>query len=185
MTWIIIICILIFAIAWILLAPLYFIISTPESKYEAGLTGIFKVWVTIDDKGLPELMGKILLFSFRIRMFKFSDKKIKSKTPGKRKQKINKLTRKRIHLILKIGWKLIRSFKLRQLKLNIDTGDVIDNAYLIPVFSMAHRDKIQLSVNYQQENEFILRLEHNLGALIMHTISTFIKHKLKKQTNGI
>ena len=172
MTWIIIIGTLVLVFAWILLAPIYLIISTSESKCEAGLPGILKVRLTIDDEGLPELTGKFLFFRIKIPMFKFRAKK--------RKKRTKKLTRQQIHFVLKITWRIFRTLKLKQLKLNIDTGDVINNAYLIPVFSMIYKDKIQFSVNYEQQNEFILHLEHNLGIMAMHTISTFIKHKLKK-----
>ena len=180
MTWIIILGVLIIAFAWLLIAPLYLYVSTSESRYEAGLTGIFKVLITMEENGLPAFTGKIFFITFNIPVFKFRKKKIKASTPKKSKKKARKLTRKRLRLIMTIIWKIIRSFKLRQFKLNIDTTDVIWNAYLIPVFSFAHRDNIQLSVNYEDKNEFILHFENNLGRIIIQVVSSFIKHHIKR-----
>ena len=180
MTWIIILGILIIAFTWLLIAPLYLYVSTSESRYEAGLAGIFKVLITMEENGLPTLTGKIFFITFNIPVFKFRKKKIKASTSKKSKKKARKLTRKRLRLIMSILWKIIHSFKLRQLKLNIDTTDVIRNAYLIPAFSMAYRNNIQLSVNYEDKNEFILHLENNLVRIIIKVISSFIKNHIKK-----
>ncbi|MEZ5147239.1 MAG: hypothetical protein R2759_09190 [Bacteroidales bacterium] len=42
----------------------------------------------------------------------------------------------------------MRSFKLKKFSLNIDTGNVLTNAYLFPVFAVFGGRKYQLSVNY-------------------------------------
>lgn len=184
MTWLIIIGILTLALIYLLVAPIYLLISTPESRYEAGLTGIFKIWLNTKTEGLPELYGR---FFFIERKIKLQLSKGKPKSPTTIRKRIRRLfkrrvvlSRSKIRFFLQLSWKLLRSFKLKQLKVNIDTGDVIHNAHLIPVFTMAYHDNIQLSVNYEDENEFILHFENKLGTIIIHIISAFIKHKLNK-----
>lgn len=180
MTWIIIISILLFIFGWLLLAPLYLYVSTPESRYEAGLTGVFKVRIVTDERGLPQVVANLLFFSFRVPLFQFRTKEKKGLKTKAKKKKARRMTRKRIRLIMRIIWKIIRSFRLKQLKLNIDTGDVIRNAYLIPVFSFAYRENIRLSVNYESRNEFILHFENTIGRIILQTLQVYINHHLKK-----
>ncbi len=180
MTWIIILAILLFFLAWLLLAPIFLYISTTESKYEAGLKGVFKVMIKMDSKELPFLMGKVFFFAFRIPIFKVKAKKTKAATPRKRKKKMRKLVRKRMRVFMKIAWRIIRSYRLKKLKLNIDTGDVIRNAHLIPVFSVVHREKVQLSINYENKTEFLLHLESSLGRMLYIMTSTYFKHHFKK-----
>ncbi len=180
MTWLIIISILLFALLWLLLAPAFLYISTSESRYEAGLKGVFKVMVKMNAKELPELRGKVFFISFRIPIFKVKAKKIKDKDPVKRKKKIRKLVRKRMRGVMKVIWRLVRTYRLKQLKLNIDTGDVIRNAFLIPAFSIVHRERVQLTVNYENKTEFLVHMESTLGRMIYLVVLKYIKDHLKK-----
>ncbi len=180
MTWIIILSILLFALLWLLLAPVFLYISTSESRYEAGLKGVFKVMVRVNAKEFPVLMGKVFFISFRIPVFRVKARKIKTTDPKKRKKKVRKLVRKRMRMIMKIVWRLIRSYRLKQLKVNIDTGDVIRNAHLIPVFAIIHREKVQLTVNYENKTEFLVHLESTMGRMIYLMTTTYFKHRTKK-----
>lgn len=74
----------------------------------------------------------------------------------------------------------MRSFKLKKFSLNIDTGNVLTNAYLFPVFAVFGGRKYQLSVNYASKNEFIIHYQNNLLTILSHIIVTFINHKLKR-----
>ena len=104
------------------------------------------------------------------------DQKDKKKT----KKKIGDVNLKAIWFVARIAWKVYKSFKIKKLTLNIDTGDVIRNAYLIPVFSINFQEKINLSVNFFNKNEFIFHIETRLFTIIIGIISTFIKYKLKQ-----
>lgn len=180
MTLLIILGILIVLLIYLLLIPLYVFISTPESKYEAGLGRIFKIWITADPEYLLKVWIKIFFYQMEIKPFEFRERKVKAPTKKETKKKKRKLTFKRIKLILTLLWKVVSSFRLKQLKLNIDTGDVIHNAHLVPVFSMVYGENIQLSVNFDDKNEFILHFENNLGNILVQIIGTFIKQHFKK-----
>lgn len=176
----IILLILALVILYLLFAPIYLVINTNESRYEAGLTGVIKVWISKDEIEKLEIRARILFIGTKVRPFNFSKNKVKASTPKKAKKKRRKLTRKRIKTILKLFWNIVMSFKLKQLKLNIDTGDVIQNAHLIPVFSMVYKNNVQLSINFEDKNEFILHFENNIGTIIFQIVSAFIKNKLNK-----
>jgi hypothetical protein len=152
-----------------------------------GLRSIFRISIHADEEEI--LIFQIKLFFFVVKKIPvlnlFTEKADSSKKEQKKKKKANKkkgrrISHRKIMLVLKIIRKFIYSFKLRQLKINIDTGDVIRNAYLVPVFSMVYKNNVKLTVNYNNHNEFIVLLENNLGNIFIHIISTFIKHHLKK-----
>lgn len=183
MTWIIIFGILLLILFWLLFSPLYLYISTTESRYEAGLKGVIRINLGLDSDGLPELKVVIFFIPFRFSFFKSTEKqktKKKKKEKKKKKKKMGDVNLKTLWLFLKIGWKVYHSFKIKKLTLTIDTGNVIRNAYLIPVFSFYYNNRINLSVNYHQKNELIFHTESRLFTIIYNIITIFIKHKLKK-----
>lgn len=177
--------ILIVLLIYLLLIPLYVFISTPESRYEAGLGRILKIWITADPEYLLKVWIKIFFYRMEIKPFEFKERKVKAPTKKESQKKKRKLTFKRIKLILRLLWKVVSSFKLLQLKLNIDTGDVIHNAHLVPVFSMVYGENIQLTINFDDKNEFILHFENNIGTILFQIITTFIKHRIKNIKNGL
>lgn len=166
--------------AWLLLAPLYLYIHTGESRYEAGMRSLFKGRFVEGDYGLPEIRVSILFYSFNVPIIRFGSEKKKAGKSKKKKSKKSRFNLKTLRLILKIVWKVMNSFKLKQFRLNVDTGNVVTNAYLFPVFALFGGSKYQLSVNYASKNEFIIHYENNLLTILSHIIVTFINHKLKR-----
>lgn len=180
MTWLIIFGIILLFLCWILLAPLFVFISTSESRYEAGLRGILTASLKFNGVDIPEVNIKVFFIKFNIPIFKPRDKKEEEKSKKRVKKKKKKLSGKKIHFFIKLGWKILKSFKIKQLKLNIDTGDVINNAYLVPVFSMVYKERIKLSINYKNQNELILHFENNIGTILWLVVVTYIKQYFKK-----
>ncbi|MBC8489315.1 MAG: hypothetical protein H8D45_25105 [Bacteroidetes bacterium] len=71
----------------------------------------------------------------------------------------------------------MKSFKLRRFNLNIDTDDVILNAFLIPVFTFVNRKNIWLNINYNGELSLILLVENRVINILLVMIRTFLKFK--------
>ncbi len=183
MAGIIITIVLLGLLVWLLLAPLYLYIHTGESRYEAGLTGFFKARLVNGKHGLPELKMRVLFYPFRMPLIRLGEDRKKPSKAIKKQKKSKKRSWqgfRKIKLIMKISWKLVRSFRLKKFYLNVDTGNVITNAYLFPVFSVLGGKKYRLSVNYASKNELILRLENNLMTIFSHIVVQFIKHQLKR-----
>ena len=63
--------------------------------------------------------------------------------PAKKRRKIGPVTAGRK------AWRLLKSFRVRRFRLNIDTDDYILNAYLFPLFVFLNGENRRLAVNYQ------------------------------------
>ena len=70
---------------------------------------------------------------------------------------------------------LIKSFRLRLLHINIDTEDFILNANLVPVLLLTNTDRINLNVNFMDENSIIMDLRNRLANFLW----TGIKYKYR------
>lgn len=81
------------------------------------------------------------------------------------------MSRQRGFWILKKVIKVIKSFKIKELFLNIDTGDVIYNAYLYPLFYFLGGHNRSLFVNYSGEVQFKVTIQNRL----INMLIAFIK----------
>lgn len=81
------------------------------------------------------------------------------------------MSRKRFFWWMKRSIAVVRSFKVKELFLNVDTGDYIYNAYLHPVFYFLGNDHRTLYVNYIGENRFRIIIKNRL----INIIFAFIK----------
>ena len=81
---------------------------------------------------------------------------------------------------------LIRSFRIRNLHLDLDTEDFILNAWLIPVFSIINNENIRMRVNFEGSSSLALDLRTRLGTLLWIFIKSNINHSLifKFYNNG-
>ena len=126
---------------------------------------------------------KIFFYSFNINPFKRSKQKSKKHITKKASQPKKKKTN-RLHFvlfILKTSWQILKRTKIKKFHLNIDTGDVIRNAYLIPGFVGINTGNWNFSVNYENKNELIIRIEHRLYIILWQIIVNFINYKFKNR----
>jgi hypothetical protein len=176
----IIISILLILLGWVLLAPVYLMISTAEKRYEAGLKGLFRLNLVAVPDGLAEIHIRVFFLKFQYPLFLFKEKKRRKKgddQPGKKQEKRFSVTR--ILFVFRIFRKVFRSFRLKKLYLNIDTGDVIRNARLYPVFAMNWKQKIRLSVNFERQNELVFHIENSVISILIQIIKTYINQRKK------
>ena len=76
-----------------------------------------------------------------------------------KKMKLKKKKRNKGYGIRKMI-RLLRSFKIRQFYLNIDTGDVIKNAKLYPVFAFLNYSIGGFQINFMGKNQVVIRIEN-------------------------
>jgi len=81
---------------------------------------------------------------------------------------------------LRLTWKTARTFKLRKLEINIDTSNVVTNAYLIPIFTFLNGERTQLSVNYSGFIGVDIAYENSVFFILRAVIKSYIKHKNRK-----
>ena len=144
----------------------------------AGLPGIFYLSLIPDEEQIFHFQIRVVFIKINFYLFKQKEEEtdvIFKRKKSKKKRKIP--GRKTILLIIKIFRKIVKSSRLKTLYLNIDTDDVITNAYLIPIFAGLHRNNINLSVNYNGNVEIIIRIENNIFHMLVVTIQTFLHHK--------
>jgi hypothetical protein len=166
MFWIILISFFAALFLWILIGPVIIYLDTEKNRYSISLPGIFRA-AAIPADGLFLIRVWFFFIPFNINPFR-KRAGIRKKKPGNpEKQKRSK----RYSGGLKSGMAILRSFRIRKLKLNLDTDDFIVNTQLVPVFSSINSKNIMMQVNFEGEASLELDLRTRLGALIWAFLS--------------
>lgn len=153
--------ILLFSLLLLILALLVFLLVTPLSlridtwrqQYYVQVRGLVRcqlVW-----KEGPLLEMRVPFYRFSIDPLKLAAKK---KKPERKKEKCQ--TRKgsstlSFHKVMRI----LKSFRVREFRLDIDTADVMWNARLYPLFFYLNSNRRHTQINYRGENGLVLHLE--------------------------
>lgn len=148
---------------WLLFAPIQLIVDTRKGQLSILWKRVAHASVSIEADDIL-LQIKLLFWTKKISLL---EKKKKKETSEKRKQKTRK---KRSYTFRQVSAKIkrvVQSFELKKLILNIDTDDYLLNAKLFPLFGLLTNGKERrLRVNYQEEFEFILIIENRLIRLL-------------------
>jgi hypothetical protein len=179
MIWIFIIVFLFLTLlAWVLFGPIIIFINTGTSRYHLALPGVFKIAVVPSD-GLFHIRGRAFFIPWRYNPFKPKKEKEDGK-PGKKTKQPKKRGGLKIRSgSLRMAGDLLRSFRIRKLDLDLDTDDVILNAWLVPAFSMVNSENIRMRVNFEGNASLLLDLRTRLGALLW----IFIRNKYRSMFN--
>ncbi len=185
-------------ISWILFVPFKFYIDTTVNRYFFEWLGLFKVDFIPDELEIFFIKVKIPFYHFNIypirKLIVEEIEKEESKEKEKRNRKepvkkkkrivrrINKKEVKKLKLFSKLGWKVFKALRLKKLDVDIDTGDVINNARLIPVFVQFNTNRINLRVNYQGSVSVIALLEHSVFRILLILVK-FIYRNRKELKN--
>ncbi len=170
-TGLIILIIIIIIFGYILFFPLTLKIDTDNDRYYFRLPGIFGFRIRKNESGWKTGYS-VFLFRFNIQLF--SPHKHR-KTDKERPEASGGSLKKRFRTdYLSLVVRVIKSFRLKRLRWNIDTGDYPLNAQLIPVASFMSSDRVDLSVNFQDNNAFYVILQSYLARIIYITIRHFM-----------
>ncbi len=156
----VILCLVAFLVLWILVAPFVIIIDTVNERYLVKLVTFGSAELLLREDVI-KIVIRVLFLRFSIDPFKPRKKKagIKKEKPGKPAKK------KPFFRSLRSGRKfiiqMIRSFRA-ELEAEVDTGDVITNAYLFPAAVFLNRENIHISVNNSGVNNFRLELRNRM-----------------------
>ncbi len=163
----IIISIIVLILLVLLITPIRINIDSERNAYFFQWTGIAKASII----PLPDD------FLFRLHIFfwkpewsliklvtKKTEKKEKQKKPKKRNVKKNR--QMKFSKWKRKGLRLLKSFKIKALKLNLDTDDYIQNSYLYPVFYFLSGRNRQLSINYEGKVELKFIAENRLYKIL-------------------
>lgn len=152
--WSILIVLLLLLLA-LLFIPLNLVLNTVTQQYYIQAAGLAKVKVEGDEKEIIRLRLQMLFRNFYFYPLDWINKPKKIKEGKSKKKK-----KKRTNLSLGTIIRLLRSFRVKRLRVNVDTGDCITNSKLYPVFSLMNFWGGNYGVNFQGRNEIVLHLQN-------------------------
>jgi len=135
--------------------PIVMVIDTRGNQYYIHLKGLAKANVVNDEKEIFKIKLKVLFFNFN---FYPLNKKTKVLYDNEKKKKPKKRYSKQVSF--KTGLRVLKSFKIKQFDMNLDTGDCICNAKLYPIFAFLNHYRGGFHINFQGRNHLILVLEN-------------------------
>ena len=139
----------------ILLAPIVLNIDTIKNEYYVRVKGLVKASLEPHETEIFRIRVHTFFMNFYVYpLQKKKKKKVKPKEKGIKK------FRKKANLSKII--RLIRTFKIKRLFLDLDTGDFVWNAKLFPVFVFLNNQIGGMSINFQGRTNLVLQIENKL-----------------------
>lgn len=159
MGWFILIIIVGF-ILWLLLAPIRLILDSENRICAIQWSGIGSARLV----SLPDdLVVRLRVFFWQKQFSVFNIKSTKKKSKGKKKKSTKK---KDFGMWRQRGMNLLKSFRIKTFRLNLDTDDFVQNSYLYPIFHLLNTKNRQLQINYKGNLELLLIVENRLFNII-------------------
>ena len=157
---------LILVVIYLLLVPIILFINTQTNEYYIQLRGLAKASIQTDKKEILKVKIKVLFMNYNFYPLKrkktsTKSKKIKKYNNGRKKFEFRKYLR------------MLRTFKIKRLFINIDTGDCISNAKLFPLFTFLNQTKGNFKVNFEGRNQMVLHMQNRP----INIIKSFIQFK--------
>lgn len=138
-------------VIYVLLAPIALHINTTKNEYYVQLLGLAKASIEEHEKELLRIKLKVLFFNFYFYPLRKNDD---------RKKKIEKRKNRSRKIGIQTGLRMLRSFKIKRLYLDVDTGDSITNAKLYPLFAFINYKIGNLNINFEDRNQMILYIQN-------------------------
>lgn len=149
----------------VLLMPVVIYINTDKDEYFLKLKGLAKVSVEKHDEELIQVKLRTFFLNFYFYPLKKIPKPSKRKKVGK-----YKMMNIRKQFGFKKGLRILKSFTMKKLLVNVDTGDSILNAKLYPVFTFLNYHFGGFKINFKGENRLVVHIQNRP----IHIIKSFI-----------
>ncbi|NAY91314.1 hypothetical protein GTQ34_05225 [Muricauda sp. JGD-17] len=141
-------------IVGLLLIPFEIYINTNSNQYYAQLRGLAKASIEQDKEEVLRIRLKVPFKNFFFYPLRKSSVSQQKKTVKKKvKKKRRKIGPRRILSVLK-------SFKIKKMLVDIDTGNCITNAKLYPVFALLNHYFGRFQINFEGRNQMVLLLQN-------------------------
>lgn len=141
-------------ILYVLLMPVILVVDTNNEQYYVQMKGVARADVIMDDKEIFIIKLKLFFLKFYIHPLKAKKEK---KAEITKAVKVDKKTKT---LSFKTVIRIMKSFKVKEFYINIDTGDCITNSKLYPVFSFLNYQFGGFHINYKGQNALVLAVEN-------------------------
>ena len=143
------------------LTPISLRLDTYRGQYYVQVWGLAKAWFEWEQSPLVKI--KVPFYVFELDPLKAGRKKGRKSEVNKKAATTKAVRKRRPKRILSKMTTMIKSFKVREFKLDLDTNDVVRNAYWFPVFFHLNRQtQGQWLINYEGRNGLVLHIENQL-----------------------
>jgi len=166
MWWIIIIICIVSGFTYLLFAPVFIEINTASELFRIRFHQLLSATLLFTEKSiLIEL--KLVRWSTQVNLFATQKKTVEPV--------IKERKRKNISVSTVIA--LIKSFRIKEFLLTLDTGNMPLNGLLFPAFQLlGKRFKQNISINFLNNNILILQIENKIAWILWVFIkATFLK----------
>lgn len=153
-------------VVYLLVAPIVIYLDTTANTYYLKLTHFFKISLESDKVAVLKIKMQLFFFKFYYYPFRIKPKKESTK-PSKIRDKKTKRS-----IGINKGLKILKTFKVKKLLVNIDTGDCILNAKLYPVFAVLNYNFGSFKINFAGKNQMVLCIQNRP----FNIIKTFINN---------
>ena len=162
----VILVVLLFLLFSLLFVPIVFNIDTSTNEYYVRLKGLVKASI---EEHETEIF-RIRIYAFFTNFYIYPLKKKKPK--NKKKPKKHRVSKMKKYLKPKKIVGLLRTFKVKRLFIDIDTGDYILNAKLFPAFAFLNYKIGGTHINFEGRNKVAVRIQ-NRPIYIISKLLTF------------
>ena len=138
---------------YLLLMPLELYLDSYQGRYYLRMGILARASIEKDPVELLRLHLKVLFMNFYWRP---SDLRTARKKPAKTKKVSN--ARKMRKFNVSLVRRLVRSFRVRAFRLELDTGDPVLNARLYPLVFLLHQRVGDIQMNFVNRNHLLLQL---------------------------
>lgn len=144
----VIVTIILLILTYLMWMPVILKIDTESNEYYVQLKGLLKADILSDPDEILKVRLKVLFIKFNIFPIRSRNSvKKKRKAPIRKKSSSGKI---------RYFWKVLRTFKVKEFMLDIDSGDYVINAKMYPLFYMLKRLGINLAINFEDRNRLVL-----------------------------
>ena len=150
-----IILILLVFLMWLLIMPVTVVCNTSQNIYEVRQRGTFCLKFILDGM-------RIVGYAFGIRMKSSPRRKTH---PEPRKEKKGMLRDKSFYQWVRFGTSIIKTFRIQRLRIDLDTGDSLTTALLIPAGIWVSRGPVNITGNFEGRADADIELTVSLYKL--------------------
>ena len=156
--------VLLILLMYLLWMPILILIDTRNKLYSVQIHRIARIFLVLDELEILEIRVQVFRMNFRffpLKMRSKSKKEIKKKKSSKKKR-----------FNAKTGLQIIRSFRIRTFRMEVDSGDFVLNAKLYSLYGLVESRTRNVQINFQNRNSLLLILE-NRPLYILKSIINF------------
>lgn len=159
--WIIIVS-LVLLVVGLLFVPIRIFVDTADASYFVSLKGLARASLEPDPKEL---------FRIRLKVFFLEGCFYPLRKSNKPEKIVDRPARKKRRVSARTMLRLVRSFKVQKLSLDMDTGDYVVNAKLYPVFMLLDRYVGTFHINFEDRNRLVMDVRNTPYRLIKSFIN--------------